>query len=180
MQRQGRASGFSLLELLVTLGIAGIVMGFAVPSFARLLADAELRAGSSALSVALAAARMRAVATRRPVSVCPLDDAGACRPGSDWSRGWMVFDDPRQHGRPIGREAIVEVSALDGRGIVRSTGGRPLLTFRPDGSSAGSNVTLSLCHPDHPGLGRQIVLNNAGRARSGPLPPGWACTPRPS
>jgi type IV fimbrial biogenesis protein FimT len=178
MGRQRKVSGFTLLELLCTLGIVAVVLGFAVPSFARMLADAELRAASSGLSVALAGARLRAVETRQAVSVCPLDAGGRCAPGSDWSRGWMVFDDPRRAGVPANRDAVVEVARQSGAGSIRSTSGRALLTFRPDGTSAGSNVTLSLCNADHPGLGRQVVVNNVGRTRSGPLPPGWACPSR--
>lgn len=178
MSRHPATAGFSLVELLLVLGIASVVMAFALPSFARWIADAELRAGSSALSVALASARLRAIETRRPVSVCPLASGRSCAQGIDWSGGWMVFDDPRQAGEPTGADAIREVARMDAGALIRSTIGRTRLTFRPDGSSAGSNVTLTLCHPDHHGLGRQIIVSNVGRARVGPLPPGFACRRR--
>lgn len=169
------APGFTLLELVVTLAIAAIVLAFGVPSMERYLAEASLRSESSALSVALAGARMRAVETGRPVTVCPRSSDGRCAGTSDWSRGWLVFDDPGQIGRFVEPEVVREIVVLESRRRIRSTGGRTRLTFRHDGSSAGSNVTLTLCDPVHVGIGRQVVVNNVGRTRAGPLPAGWNC-----
>lgn len=171
-----REAGFSLVELLVALAIGAIVLGFGVPSMARMMAESQVRSNSSALSVALAAARLRAVERQHPVGVCPLDEAGQCRPAADWSRGWMVFDDPRGAGRPGSPAAVVEVAQVPVATVrIASTAGRRSLLFRKDGSSAGSNVSLTLCHPAHEGVGRQVVVSNVGRTRSGPLPRGWTC-----
>jgi type IV fimbrial biogenesis protein FimT len=171
-----RETGITLVELLCALAIGAIVLAFGAPSMGRLLAESQVRAHSSALSVALAAARLRAIERRSPVSLCPLDAAGRCVPAADWSAGWMVFDDPRRAGQPSSPAAVIEVrQAADAALRIASTGGRRLLTFRPDGTSAGSNVTLTLCHAGHPGVGRQVVVSNVGRARSGPLPRGWEC-----
>jgi type IV fimbrial biogenesis protein FimT len=173
--RTDSTAGFTLLELLITLAVAAIVLAFGVPSLERYLAEASLRSESSALSVALAGARMRAVETGRPVTVCPRGGDGRCSGSADWSSGWLVFDDPDQDGRFLDAQAVRESTVLESRRRIRSTGGRTRLTFRRDGSSAGSNVTLTLCDPAHEGLGRQVVVNNVGRTRAGQLPSGWRC-----
>ena len=171
-----RETGITLVELLCVLAIGAVVLAFGLPSMGRMLGESRVRAHSSALSVALAGARLRAVERRIPVSLCPLDAEGQCRPGADWSGGWMVFDDPRGTGRPASPAAVFEiVHGSDPALRIASTGGRRVVTFRPDGTSAGSNVTLTVCHAAHPGVGRQVVVSNVGRARSGPLPRGWEC-----
>ncbi len=176
MRPDPRQTGLSIIELIVALAIIAIVLTFGVPSLGRLLATAEVRAQASALRVALAAARMRAVERQHPVGLCPLDRDGECMPAADWSRGWMVFDDPRSMGRPRSPAAVFEVRH-DATPQVRasSTAGRRSVVFRRDGTSAGSNVTVTLCHPGYPGVGRQVVVSNVGRARSGPLPRDWQC-----
>lgn len=176
MPSTSREAGLSLVELLTALAVSATVLAFGVPSMARMLAESQVRAQSSALSVALAAARMRAVERQHRVGVCPLDATGACQPDADWSLGWMVFDDPRGAGRPASPDAVVEIAEAPAATVrITSTTGRRSLVFRTDGSSAGSNVSLTLCHPAHEGVGRQVVVSNVGRTRSGPLPSGWAC-----
>lgn len=176
MPSMPRETGITLVEMLCAVAIGAIVLAFGVPSMGRMLAESQVRSHSSALSVALAAARLRAVERRSPVSVCPLDAAGRCEPAANWSAGWMVFDDPRRRGRPASPAAVIEVrQPADAALRITSTSGRRVLTFRPDGTSAGSNVTVTLCHASHPGVGRQVVVSNVGRARSGPLPRDWPC-----
>ena len=179
MTRPTCSDGFSLVELLASVAIIGILLTLGVPSLARFAADAQLRAQSSAFSVALARARLRAVETAAVVTVCPSPDATTCQPGTDWSAGWLVFDDGQRAGQPGPAGGVLEAAVLDSRRLLlTSTSGRRTIRFRADGSSAGSNVTFTLCDPRHPGVGRQLVINNVGRLRSGPLPPGWACRVR--
>jgi type IV fimbrial biogenesis protein FimT len=176
MTRSKFSEGLSLVELLATLSIVGILLTLGMPSLARFAAEAELRAQSSALSVALARARLRAVETASIVTVCPSTNATVCQPGTDWSSGWLVFDDGPRAGQPGPARGVLEAALLDpDRLLLSSTSGRRTIRFRADGTSAGSNVTMTLCDPRHPGLGRQLVINNIGRVRSGPLPPGWTC-----
>jgi type IV fimbrial biogenesis protein FimT len=141
-----------------------------------LMAETEVRARSSALTVALASARMRAVETRRPVTLCARAGTGSCRSGPDWSLGWLVFDDPRGRGQLVAPDSVRHTESFDDAPVrVTSTMGRPVVTFRADGSSAGSNVTLTICHSRQPGVGRQVIVSNVGRARIGPLPGSWVC-----
>ena len=48
---------------------------------------------------------------------------------------------------------------------VVSTKGRPQLRYLPDGSSAGSNLTISICNNRQQLLGK-VIVNNMGRPRS--------------
>jgi len=48
---------------------------------------------------------------------------------------------------------------------VVSTTGRQQLRYLPDGRSAGTNLTISICNPKGELLGA-VIVNNMGRARS--------------
>ena len=48
-----------------------------------------------------------------------------------------------------------------------STAGRTRVHYRPDGTSAGSNVTLTVCDRRGRDEATALVINNAGRVRSG-------------
>jgi len=50
---------------------------------------------------------------------------------------------------------------------ILSTAGRVRVTYRPDGSSAGSNVSMTVCDQRGADQATSIVINNAGRVRNG-------------
>jgi len=83
--------GYSLYELLLTLGLVALLAGLSVPSLGGLAADKRLGVEVSALFHAIYLARTESIARRRVVSICPSLDGQYCDPGYDWSAGWIVF-----------------------------------------------------------------------------------------
>ncbi|HET7842676.1 MAG TPA: GspH/FimT family pseudopilin [Xanthomonadales bacterium] len=160
-----RSRGFTLVEQLVVLLVASILLTVGVPSFARMFARARVQAAGSELAVSLALARMRAVTEQSSWSLCPSTDGVGCTGASDWTRGWIVFADPNELGRPSASDIAERVRPDDDGPEITGTAGRRLLSFRADGTSAGSNATLLLCAREH-GVGRRIIVSNAGRTRT--------------
>lgn len=64
------AHGFSLIELMVTLAVAGVMLMVAVPSFGNLMISSQLTGMSNELASALNVARVEAVKRNAPVEVC--------------------------------------------------------------------------------------------------------------
>src|SRR5688572_19847822 len=87
-----RAGGFTLWELLCTLGIAGVAVTAGVPLFRAFVLDARMTADVNAWVLAVQLARSEAAKRGRPVIVCPTDDRVRCG-GEDLPLrgGWMVF-----------------------------------------------------------------------------------------
>lgn len=85
----GLLKGFTLIELIVTMAVAVVLLGVAVPSFVEVLKDGRISSGTTCLSLSLYAARSEAVKRSADVSVCPLGSANQC--GSDWTNGVLVF-----------------------------------------------------------------------------------------
>ena len=162
-----RNAGFTLIELMTALALAGILAGIAVPSFNELLERQRASSAINALMAHMAQARMTAITYRRPAVLCPSSDGLSCVASTDWSGGWMVFLDrngnrQRDDSDPVVR---VDLQPTSRQLSVSSTRGRPQLRYLPDGRSAGTNLTLSLCNKRYELLGR-VIVNNMGRPRS--------------
>ena len=84
--------GFSLLELLLTITIAALILGLGVPTFAKITARARQSVAVDALFHAVYLARKESIVRRRVVSLCPSFDGQRCAPGTDWSGGFLVFE----------------------------------------------------------------------------------------
>jgi type IV fimbrial biogenesis protein FimT len=85
--------GFTLVELMVTLAVAAVVLGIAVPSFTQSMRNNNSIAAGSELSVAINYARSEAVKRAKRVSLCASSDGLACLAADNWKEGWMVFVD---------------------------------------------------------------------------------------
>lgn len=159
-------TGFTLIETIITLAVISIVLSIAIPSFKSLLLSNRAASARYQLTYTLASARVAAIVSRQPVSVCPVTDDLRCRKDGVWENGWMVFRDAGSIGQPQNADEIITiVDGLDKSLQLRSTAGRKLARFQPDGRSGGSTLTLSVCVAADGAPMGQVVLNNAGRSR---------------
>lgn len=162
-------AGWSLVEALVVLALAAILLGVAAPGLGALVRTQQLKAASADLLGAINLARAQALARGRQVKLMPLDPAG-----TDWSRGWTVFQDGDGDGLPgAGDETIAAHGPLaPGIAIDFSfTSPAPPYYIAYNGagrscseanSAAARWGTLSLFHG---GAVRRIKINMLGRAR---------------
>ncbi|MGQ0697386.1 MAG: GspH/FimT family pseudopilin [Panacagrimonas sp.] len=100
-------SGFTLIELIVTLAIAGILLAMAVPSFREMTLNNQRAARVNELVTDLTYARSQAVGLRlglgQRVVVCRTASPNApnCGSGSGWEQGWIVFVDEGTAPTPV-------------------------------------------------------------------------------
>lgn len=126
--RWGSSDGFTLLELLVVLGIAGLLLAAVPPLLSQALPGLELKSGARQLAAGLRFARDRALATRQET--------------------WVEMDVEQREVTVSGRDGRLRLSqdlnlSLIGADTERTDTSRGGIRFYPDGTSTGGRVILS-------------------------------------
>lgn len=86
-------TGFTLIELMITLAIVGILLTVGVPSLKTFMQGNQLIAASNELISALHVARSEAIKLNSRVSICESSDGTNCSTTGSWKNGWIVFLD---------------------------------------------------------------------------------------
>lgn len=164
---RAKATGFTLLELMVVLAVLTLMIGIGFPAMGTALDRARIANTHHLLTASLMAARATAVTRGSPVTLCPSSDGRHCRRDRAWEQGWIMFADPRRTGEPASASQVLRrVDGLSGDFLLRTTEGRPRVRFLPNGRAWGSNVSFTLCGGAPRRLLGKVVVNNSGRARS--------------
>lgn len=77
-----RQSGFTLVELVITMVIVGVVVAFGVPSFQGFMQQNRVKSGAQSLYSALVYARSEALKRNDSIYIYPN--------GGNWSDGWAI------------------------------------------------------------------------------------------
>ena len=157
--------GFTLLDLLIALAIAGVLFGIAIPVLKNAVARVQAGSARSAITVTLFDAQRHATILGHEVVICPGESQ--CAGGADWSHGWVAFidrDGNRLHGP--GEQIVRQEPKLPSGVRLRGTIGRPRIVYQPNGGNAGANITFTLCDRRGPKDALALILSNGGRLRS--------------
>ncbi len=158
-----RIGGFTLIELMITLAIIGVMTSIAYPSWNPMIQWIRISAASSQLERSIRLARRTAILKNSKVTICPSADGEWCSEGSDWSTGWLIYLDysgtaSRQAQDPIVRS----LGGYSGIQIHYNRGVR--LGFNNLGRIV-QNGSLVICDPLHQANSVRIVMIHSGRLR---------------
>jgi type IV fimbrial biogenesis protein FimT len=174
---RARSLGFGLIESLVTLGIAGVLVGIAVPSLGQVRDKAAVDSRFHDLGSALRRARSEATTRGDTVTVCALDrdsvatGSPACvESGNDWSAGWLVFVDRGERGEVGEEDHIIAVDQAPAQsGSVLGT--QRYLTYRFSGELLGIAAHFRFLPPGTEAVDAALpgsallCVNKPGKAR---------------
>ena len=145
MRIHGHGTGFTVLELMVTLAVAAILLSLATPSYQSFMNRQRMKAAVSGLHNDLLAARSQAVFRRGIVVACPGNPIDGCTGGNAWTAGWIVFEDRNDDRQHQAEEPLLRHGQGQSHVAIHAPASRAEIRFFPDGSTPGSNGSISLC-----------------------------------
>ncbi len=104
-----KVSGFTLIELMISLVVLAILSALAFPSFRSFVMDAKITTQANGMVGSLAFARSEAVRRGIPVTVCASRYGTACTGSGHWHHGYIVFIDQGTAGVVDGTDTILQV-----------------------------------------------------------------------
>jgi len=96
--------GFTIMELMLTILVLGILLGLSVPMFRETMLNNRIVASNNEFISGLNYARSEAIKRSDTVTVCPSTNGATCAASTNWSTGWIVFADLNADGALTGGE----------------------------------------------------------------------------
>lgn len=150
MQARKNETGFTLIELVITIVLAGIITVIAVPSFQTLIKNNRISTSANTFMTALNLARSEAI--KRASTIVLSSDSGT----TSWESGWKIKQ---------GATTIRDYDKLGPGTVLTATANT--ITFDSRGGLSGvSSFSFNLCDDRTGEKGIAITLNVTGRPDS--------------
>ena len=172
-----RSSGFTLLELMAVLAIAGVLAAIAIPAMGNFMRNSRITAAANDVMAALHFTRSEAIKRRQPVTLCTsasaVTDLNPTCAASAFLTGWIAFVDTNQSGqRDAGEAVLLQREAINPLITARSSANPFFVTYLRNGFTPNLTAAqLVMCDErgNTPSAGelssaRGILVSVTGRA----------------
>ncbi len=171
--RQRNVQGFTLPEIIITLGIVAIILSTAVPSISTTIKNSRLSTHLNSVVADIHYSRSEAVKRDVRVIMCrslyPNANVPSCSGNTQvWTTGYIIFADDGTNTNNwynAGSDTLLRRGQAAAAGINMRTNGiwNNNLEFNPDGSTnEGGTAYMSLCDGRGPEYGKQIMVARNG------------------
>lgn len=147
-----RGQGFTLIELMVTLLVLGVVATIAIPAFGNMIEKSRQEALKDEIENILHNARAQAVLQRRTIEICGSEDGATC--SANWTDGWLVRTT---------RGQVLQLTQLPHHDELNWVGFSDSIRFLDNGASPSSNGRFYQCSGEQ--IAWQVVVSRQGRIR---------------
>jgi prepilin-type N-terminal cleavage/methylation domain-containing protein len=158
-----RQSGFTIIELMITVILIAVVAAVAVPSFRTMVQNNRIATQANTFITAINLARSEAVKRGRDVYLSSTSGTVV------WGDGWRLWVDENGNGSEDAGELLRVFEALEGGSTLTSVNGHTAVRYLANGyiflANAGDPVpTFALRIPNCTGdSARDIEINLVGR-----------------
>jgi len=159
-------NGFTIVELLITIGIAAILTAFALPGLNSLSVNMRVDSEISELHRLLLTARNTAINSEQNVTICPLNDSSTCVGGANWRNEISVFVDTDSDAVYDDGERLIKVkNAVNNDDLLEST--LTSITYTPSGRTlVAAEGVFSYCPSGYNDSSRGVELSTSGRVNT--------------
>ena len=156
--------GFTLLELMIVLGILAIMVTIIAPNVRTILAKHRIISELNQLSSLMHLIRAHAIDEQTVVTLCPSADLATCQ-FSNWDAPKIAFLDHNNDKFRDQNEQLVAALPRVNKGV-KTQGPKKAIQFLASGV-VGSTATLTICPITiTPVLNRALIISLQGRVRA--------------
>jgi type IV fimbrial biogenesis protein FimT len=161
--------GFTLIELVVALGISALLVMLALPYYGRWIGDEKVMNQATLLAKSMQLARSEAIKRGHRVNLCKSVDGLQCTDAGSWDLGFLMHQDTAANGEVDGADDVIRFERPE-RGILVSSN-KPLadyVSFTAFGHARMLNGalqmgTFTVCKSGFQAV--DVVLVGSGRVR---------------
>ena len=158
MRLNYEAAGFTIIEVMITIAIAGVMAALALPSYNNLVKNNCMTTSANSLVTSLQLAKSEAVKRRNEITLEPIKSSGdSDYAANEWGEGWTVLDDtvsPSETLRVVELTCGLETMTIDGDDTS--------VTYDASGFT-NTTSTFTICDDRTNETGREISVNSLGR-----------------
>jgi len=164
-----REKGYTLIELLTTLGVATVLISVALPGMQNFRMNSRQSGQINELVSAMHLARNTAITTNSRVTFCASSNGQACASVS-WNEGWIAFIDRDSDQTVDADESILRTGSGVNGLTISSSQYSTYLMYRPNGRVMNSSIAqnsgqFNVCDGRGTDHAKAIVLDMSGRPR---------------
>ncbi len=145
-----RARGFTLIELMVTVAVLGILAAVAAPAMISFVNANRLNGTTGEMTASLQLARSEAIRRNARVTVCSSANGTTCSGSTDWDRWIVIGRDNVSGDTDVIRDQV-------STGEMQLSGPSTAILFNPSGL-VNAEESLTVCMPTGKPAENQRVL----------------------
>ena len=156
-------TGITLIELMITIAIAGILVSLAAPNFRSSIQNNRMVTEVNELHASLNYGRSEAIKRSSNVTICRSSNGFTC--SGAWKDGWIIFSDVDAGGTFNGGDELIRVHGpiTDGNTLSFSQNS---VTYVSQGVvTGGSPGTFTLCDSRGASHAKGLIVGLSGRPR---------------
>jgi len=167
--RIASSRGFTLIELMIAVGLTALLLSMAIPALDSFTTNARQTSAINDFVSSMHVARSTAVTTNFRVTVCASSGGNNCEAVS-WDQGWIVFGDRDSDQSVDGDEVISAASdGIEGLSIQSGEFGQ-FLMYRPNGRVMNSSINgnsgqFTVCDDRGDDYAKVLIFDLSGRPR---------------